>query len=83
MAQLLPFFRVLPPLLFVYGIVMVIANIVELRVTASISGVQGSFLSEMRIAYLAGVARSFYELFFFAAMAAVVTAANKYLERQI
>ncbi len=83
MKQLLPFFHALPPLLFVYGIMMAVANVAELRATASISGMEGSLLSDMRIAYLAGIVRSFYELFFFWGMAAIVTASNKYLEGQV
>ncbi len=78
MNQLLPFFRILPPMLFVFGIVMVVANIAELRATASITGMDGSFLTEMRITYLAGLVRSFYDLFYLWAMAAVVAAVMKF-----
>ncbi|WJY22286.1 hypothetical protein QTA57_03810 [Fontisubflavum oceani] len=80
MSQLRPIFLIMPAVLFVFGILMSVANIAELRVTASVAGMQASIHTELRITYLAGLVRSFYDMFFFWGLAALVAAANRYVE---
>ncbi len=80
MPQLLPFFRIVPALLFVFGILITGANIWELWSTTSPGTLGSSFQGVERTIYLAALVRSFYDLVFFWGMAALVTAANKYIE---
>ncbi len=80
MEKLLPILRVVPALLFVYAIVLTIASVAELRASASAAGMNGSLMTELRITYLAGFVRSFYDLFYLWGMALISMAALKYLE---
>ena len=80
MTQLQPFFRIVPVLLFVFGILITAANVWELRATSSPAALGGSFYGAERTLYLAALVRSFYDLVFLWGMAALVTASNKYLE---
>ncbi len=82
MPQLMPIFRLLPALLFVFGILLTAANIIEMRATSASAAIGSTFLNVERTVYLVGIVRSFYDLFFLWGMAAVVTAANKYLEEK-
>lgn len=84
MDKLLPLFRILPPLLVVYGVVLSFAEIVALRNTAAIGGgIDASMLSELRITYLTGLVRCFDGIFYYFALAALVAAASRYLEENI
>ncbi|OYX44712.1 MAG: hypothetical protein B7Z02_03945 [Rhodobacterales bacterium 32-67-9] len=83
MGALLPLFRILPPLLVFYGTLLTFANIVALRNTASIGGgIDASILTELRITYLTGLVQTFDGMFYYFALAALVTAANRYLEKE-
>lgn len=84
MEKLLPLFRILPPLLVVFGIVLTTAEIIALRNTASIGGgIDASILNEVRITYLTGLVRCFDSMFYYFALAALVAAANRYLEKEV
>jgi len=80
MAQLQPVFGILPALLFISGILITAANIWELRSTSSPGALGSTFYGPERTIYIAALIRSFYDLVFLWGMAALVTAANKYLE---
>ena len=83
MDKLLPLYRILPPLLVVFGIVMTAASAIELRTSAGLGGgMDATYLHELRVTYLAGLVKSFDSMFFYFALAAVVAAANRYLEKE-
>jgi hypothetical protein len=83
MRQLLPLFRITSPLLVAYGIVLTFANIVALRNTASMAGgFDATTYSEVRVTYPTGLVGTFDSMFYYFALAALVTAANRYLEKE-
>ena len=82
MQQLTPFFRIVPVLLFVFGIILTGANIVEVRATSSQGAMGSTFYGTERTIYLVAIIRSFYDLFFLWGMAALVAAANRYLDQE-
>jgi len=73
--KLMPLFRVLPYLLFAYSILIVIAEIADLQVSASAAGINSSIITDVRITYLASLVRSFDSMFFYWSMAALVCVA--------
>jgi hypothetical protein len=81
MRQLLPLFRITPPLLFAYGLVRTFSEIAALRTTAEYV-IDSSNLTDTRILYIRGLVRCFDSLFFYIALAALVAAANRYLEKE-
>ncbi|MFZ1727340.1 MAG: hypothetical protein WAU13_11845 [Albidovulum sp.] len=83
MTKLMPIFATLPFLLMAFGLVQTVMNIAELRATTGGAGMDATFMTEMRIVYLAGLSRSFGDLFHYWALAALVAAANHFLEREL
>ena len=82
MTQMMPIFRLVPALLLVFGVLITGANIWELRATTSPNVLGSTFYGAERTVYIAALVRSFYDLVFFWGMAALVTAANLYLEER-
>ena len=82
MAQLLPIFRILPALLFIAGILITAVNIWELNATQVGSPLGSTYYPAERVSHIAALVRSFYDLVFLWGMAALVAAANKYLEAE-
>jgi hypothetical protein len=81
MRQLLPLFRITLPLILAYGLVRTFLEIAVLRTTSEYV-IDASNLTETRLIYLRGLAQSFDSMFYYLALAALVTAANRYLERE-
>lgn len=81
MDKLLPLFRILPSVLVGYAILITFASVAEVRATTSHYTFDATFSSPERTLYLVALVRCFYDLFFLLGIAALVSAANRYLDR--
>ncbi len=80
--KFLPLFRLMPPLLVLYGIILTVANVAELRATANLAGMNGTYYTEARVMHLAGMVKSFADVFYYTGFAAIVLAATRYMEEK-
>ena len=80
MPQLLPIFRTLPPILVVFGLVLSIGNIAEVRATQSQFVLDSSFMTTERTIYIVAIIRSMADFLYYTALAALVHAANRFVD---
>lgn len=80
MSKLVPLWREMPLVLLIYGIVLTVFDVANLQATLAATGMMGDSEWSVRMLRYSSVAGAFYNLFWFAGMAALVSGVNRIVD---